>query len=276
VPVDPVTHIRPPHRWLRLELRELLRFRELAYRLARRDLTLRYRQTFLGVAWVFLQPLIAAGAFTLIFGRVAGIESPEGIPYFVLAYWGATAFNAFGTALVKSSNSLVGNASLVSKVYFPRLLLPVSTVGTTVLDSTVASGLGLVVTIASGVRPGWQLVTLPLWLFSLQVLGLAIGLLFAPLVVKYRDVGYILPVLSQTLMFLSPVGYSLARVPRDLRFEYLLNPLASLVEGARWAAIDVDAPPAAAVVYALGLACTVLVVGAYLFRRQERLFADVI
>jgi lipopolysaccharide transport system permease protein len=275
VPVD-VTHIRPPRRWLRLELGELIRFRELAYRLARRDLTLRYRQTFLGVAWVFLQPLIAAGAFTLIFGRVAGIKSPQGIPYFVLAFWGATAFNAFGTALVKSSNSLVGNSSLVSKVYFPRLLLPVSTFGTTVLDSIVASALGIVVTLVSGVRPGWQLATLPLWLLSLQILGLAVGMLFAPLVVKYRDVGYILPVLSQTLMFLSPVGYSLARVPDDLRFQYLLNPLASLVEGARWATVGVDAPPAVAVVYALVLAFTVLVVGAYLFRRQERLFADVI
>lgn len=253
-----------------------MRFRELAYRLARRDLTLRYRQTFLGVAWVFLQPLIAAGAFTLIFGRVARLASPEGVPYFVLAFWGSTAFNAFGAAFTKSSASLLGNSSLVSKVYFPRMLLPISTMGATALDALVASALGLIVTLASDVRPGWQLLTLPLWLLCLQGMGLGVGLLFAPLVVRYRDVGYIQPVLAQTLMFLSPVGYSLATVPNDLRFGYLLNPLASLVEGARWATIDATAPPVIAVLYSVVVTSILLLGGAYLFRRQERLFADVI
>ena len=130
-----VTRIRPPARWGDLQVRELVAFRELGFRLVRRDLTLRYRQTLLGVAWVVLQPLVAAGAFTVIFSRVAGLPSSEGVPYFVLAFWGSTAFTAFSAGLIRSSSSLVANASLVSKVYFPRLLLPLSTLVRTPLTS---------------------------------------------------------------------------------------------------------------------------------------------
>lgn len=273
---QPVTRIRPPRRWIGLGVDELVAFRELAYRLARRDLTVRYRQTLLGVAWVFLQPLLAAGAFTLIFRRVAGLPSPEGVPYFVLAFWGSTAFASFTTGLTKASSSLVGNSALVSKVYFPRLLLPLSTMGTSLLDASVASVLGIAVTLVAGVTPGWPLLTLPLWFVALQVLGLALGLFFAPLVVKYRDVGYLLPVLSQLLMFLSPVGYALLTVPDSLRFRYLLNPIAPLLEGARWAALDTSPPPWGFVAYAAVLGVVVAVVAAFLFRRQERIFADVI
>ncbi len=257
-------------------MRELLGFWELGSRLVRRDLTLRYRQTLLGVAWVVLQPLVAAGAFTVIFSRVAGLPSAEGVPYFVLAFWGSTAFTAFSAGLIRSSSSLVANAALVSKVYFPRLLLPLSTLGSNTLDVLVASGLGLVLTLATGVRPGWALLLLPLWLVVLQLLGLGIGLVFAPLTVKYRDVGYVLPLLAQTLLFVSPVGYSLATVPPDLRTAYLLNPLAPLLEGVRWSAVDGPAPPAWSVALVVLVVLAVLVLGATVFRRQERSFADVI
>ena len=273
---EQVTRIRPPGRWVDLQVRELVAFRELAYRLVRRDLTLRYRQTLLGVAWVVLQPLVAAGAFTVIFSRVAGLPSPEGVPYFVLAFWGSAAFTAFSAGLLRSSASLVVNAALVSKVYFPRLLLPLSTLGSNSLDALVATALGLALTVGAGVRPGWALLLLPVWLLVLQLLGLGVGLVFAPLTVKYRDVGYVLPLLAQTLLFLSPVGYTLATVPQDLRAAYLLNPLVPLLEGVRWSAVDGPAPPGGSVALALLLVLAALALGAATFRRQERDFADVI
>lgn len=273
---ETVTQIRPPGRWVDLQVRELLASRELAYRLVRRDLTLRYRQTLLGVGWVVLQPLVAAGAFTVIFSRVAGLPSTEGVPYFVLAFWGSTAFTSFSAGLIRSSGSLVVNAALVSKVYFPRLLLPLSTLGSNTLDVLVASALGLTLTLAASVRPGWPLLLLPVWLLVLQLLGLGFGLVLAPLTVKYRDVGYVLPLLAQTLLFVSPVGYTLATVPEDLRAPYLLNPLAPLLEGVRWSAVDGPAPPTGPVVLAMLVVLAVLAAGATTFRRQERDFADVI
>lgn len=272
----PVTRILPPGRWPNVDVAELLRFREVAYRLVRRDLTLRYRQTFLGVLWVFLQPLLAAGAFTLIFGRIAELPAPDGVPYFLLALWGATAFTAFSACLTKASASLVANAPLVSKVYFPRLLLPVSTVGSVAVDVLIASLLGVALGVGSGLVPPWQLLTLPLWLSGVVLLGLGVGLLFAPLQLRYRDVGYVLPLVAQLLLYVSPVGYSLASVPEDLRALYLLNPLAPLLEGVRWAALDGPFPPTPALTFALLCTLVALVSGGYLFRRQERIFADVV
>jgi ABC-type polysaccharide/polyol phosphate export permease len=194
----PLTVIRPPARWTALEVGQLVAFRELGYRLMRRDVTLRYRQTLLGVSWVVLQPLLAAGAFTLIFGRIADLPAPEGIPYFLLAFWGATAFNAFNSCLTKSSSSLVANSSLVNKVFFPRLLLPLSTVGASVLDVTVATVLGLLLGVQQGVLPGLALLTLPVWIGAMLLLGLAGGVLFAPLMLRYRDVAYVLPLMSSS------------------------------------------------------------------------------
>jgi lipopolysaccharide transport system permease protein len=253
-----------------------VRFRGLGYRFTRRDLTLRYRQTFLGVVWVVLQPMLAAGAFTLIFGRVADLPAPAGVPYFVLAFWGSAAFTVFNGTLLKASSSLVGNAQLVSKVYFPRLWLPLSTSGSATVDVTVASTMGLVLALAAGVRPGWALLTLPLWLAALLCLGLAGGLLFAPLQLRYRDVAYILPTLSQLLLYVSPVGYALDAVPDDVRGAYVLNPLVGLIEGVRWAALGTEPPPVGAGLYSLLFAATALVLTALFFRRQERIFADVI
>ena len=268
--------IRPPARWTALEVGQLVAFRELGYRLMRRDVTLRYRQTLLGVSWVVLQPLLAAGAFTLIFGRIADLPAPEGIPYFLLAFWGATAFNAFNSCLTKSSSSLVANSSLVNKVFFPRLLLPLSTVGASVLDVTVATVLGLLLGVQQGVLPGLALLTLPVWIGAMLLLGLAGGVLFAPLMLRYRDVAYVLPLMSQLLLYVSPVGYALASVPDDLRTLYLLNPLAPLLEGARWAALGGPPPPTGAVLYALAVSVAALVAAALFFRQQERVFADVL
>jgi lipopolysaccharide transport system permease protein len=271
-----LTRIRPPSRWVALDVGELLAFRELAWRLARRDVSVRYRQTALGLAWVVLQPLLTAGAFTLVFNRVIGVQASDGVPYFLLAYWGATCFTAFSQCLSRCAGSLVNNTSLVEKVYFPRLLLPLSAVGAVALDTAVAAVLGLALTAVSGVWWGWHVLALPLVLLAALLLGLAVGVLCAPLIVRYRDVGYVLPLLTQLLLYVSPVGYTAAAVPGDLRGLYLANPLAPLVETTRWAALATDAPGAGSLLAALLATGALLVVATYAFRRQERTFADVI
>lgn len=272
----PVTRIRPPSRWLPINVREVVEYRELGWRLVRRDVTVRYRQTMLGVVWVVLQPLLTAGVFTLVFNRVVGVTADSGVPYFILAFWGSTCFTAFSQALLRSSQSLIGNSALVEKVYFPRLLLPLSATGSVVLDTLVAATLGLVLDVLFGVGGGWRLLVLPVCLLAAVLLGLGIGVFCAPLVVRYRDVGYVLPLLTQLLLFASPVGYSLENVPADLRDLYLANPVAPLVEVTRWAALGTPAPPTASLVTAVLLAVLVLVGSALLFRRQERVLADVI
>jgi lipopolysaccharide transport system permease protein len=271
-----LTRIRPPSRWVPLDVRELLASRELAWRLARRDVTVRYRQTALGVAWVVMQPLLTAGVFTLVFYRVIGVEPVAGVPYFLLAFWGATCFTAFSQCLLRSAQSLVNNASLVEKVYFPRLLLPLSTIGSVGLDTGVAVVLGLVLTIGSGLGWGWPLLALVPFLLVALLLGLAVGVLCAPVIVRYRDVGYVLPLLSQLLLYISPVGYTAATVPAELRGVYLANPLAPLIEGTRWAALGTDAPASGPLIAAVLITAGLLVTATYVFRRQERVFADVI
>lgn len=271
-----VTVIRPPSRWPGVDVAELLAFRELAFRLAQRDVTLRYRQTLLGVVWVFLQPLLSAGAFSFVFGRVAGLPAPDGLPYFLLAYWGSTAFTVFSSCVTRSAGSLVGNSALVSKVYFPRLLLPISTTGATALDAAVAAATGIVLGVLYDVELGLALLTLPLWMVGGLVLGLGLGTLCAPLVLRFRDVAYVLPVLLQVLLYVSPVAYALDAVPVRLQALYQLNPLTSLIEGTRWAVLGTPAPgPSALAVTALALVVA-LAAGLVGFRRQERLFADVV
>jgi lipopolysaccharide transport system permease protein len=271
-----VTRIQPPSRWVALDARQLLVFRELAWRLACRDVSVRYRQTLLGIAWVVLQPLLTAGVFTLVFHRVAGVETSGEVPYFLLAYWGTTCFTAFSQCMSRSATSLVNNAALVEKVYFPRLLLPLSAVGAVALDTAVAAVIGLVLTAVAGVAWHSSLVALPVILLAALLLGLALGVLCAPLIVRYRDVGYVLPLLTQLLLYLSPVGYTAATVPPDLRGLYLANPMAPLIETTRWAALGTDFPGVAPLLAAVLATATALVIATYAFRRQERVFADVI
>lgn len=272
----PLTRIRPPSRWVSLDLGELFAFRELAWRLARRDVMVRYRQTALGLAWVVLQPLLTAGVFTLVFNRVIGVQAAAGVPYFLIAYWGATCFTAFSQCLSRSAASLVNNAALVDKVYFPRLLLPLSTTGAVALDTAVAAVIGLALTAAWGVGLSGAVVVMPLALLVALLFGLGVGILCAPLIVRFRDVGFVLPLLTQLLLYLSPVGYQIATVPADLRGLYLANPLAPLIETTRWATLGTEAPPVEPLVVAVIVTATLLVAAGYAFRRQERLLADVI
>lgn len=267
--------IKPPSRWTPVHLRELWEFRDLFTRLAARDITLRYRQTALGVIWVVLQPLMAAGVFSFVFGRVAGLSS-EGIPYFVYSFAGLTAWNAFNATIGKASGALVGNSAMVSKVYFPRMVLPLSTLGSTSLDFVVSMGMMMVLLGAYGV--GYRLsilAVIPLYLI-VQLLACGAGLMAGALMVRYRDVGYVVPVVTQVLLYATPVAYGLASLPRaSLRPFFTWNPLTGLFEAFRWALLGTRLE-VGLLVYGTVVAVAMFVLGAFQFTRMERQFADVI
>jgi len=271
----PLLVIRPPRKWAPFNLRELWQFRDLLVRFARRDLTLRYRQTALGVIWVVLQPLLAAGALAFVFGSVAGLSS-SGVPYFAFAFAGMLAWNAFSGVLTRMSSSLVGNAQLVSKIFFPRLVLPLSTLGSVLVDFVVSMAMMAVIWPLAGVAPGWMLITLPIWLAAVLLLSSGFGLLAAALMVPYRDVQYVLPVATQLLLFVSPVGYALSHVPHSARLLYELNPLTGLLEGFRWSLLSIGRLNTFATVWAFAFSVAIFVVGSFAFAHMERRFADVI
>lgn len=276
-PVRPKLTLRASRGWRALDLREIFQFRDLLIVLAGRDLKLRYKQTMLGVSWVILQPLFAAGIFSFVFGVVAGLKTRDGLPYFLFSFAGLLGWTVFGSTLAKSGTCMTGNAHLVSKVYFPRLILPLSTVASTLVDLSVGLGLMAVLLVAFDVSPTWALLTLPLWVGVLVVMSLGVGLIAAALTVSYRDVQYILPVLIPFLMYASPVAYELGHVPRVYRLPYLLaNPLASVIEGFRWSLLGGTPPSWPLVAYSCGVAAGLFAAGTAVFRRLERRFADVI
>lgn len=274
-PGKPYLILRPRSGWAAINLRELWRYRDLLYVLASRDVTLRYRQTLLGVAWVVLQPLLAAGIFTFVFGLVAKLPS-GGVPYFLFSYVGMLAWTAFQGTLTRASTSLVQNAHLVSKVYFPRLILPLSAAAATGIDFVVGLALLAFLLPLYHIAPGFELLLLPVWFLLIMLLAVGLGLFAAALMVQYRDVQYVLPILIQFGMYASPVAYGLAVVPERFATAYLLNPMASLLEGFRWSLLGGAAPPAWGVLYATVFSTAAFFVGAFAFRRMERRFADVI
>lgn len=267
--------IRPASDWKALDLRLLWRYRELLGTLGRRDLTLRYRQTLLGVFWVVAQPLMAAGIFAFVFGGVAKLPS-DGIPYFLFSYAGLLGWNLFSGTLTKVSVSLVGNAHLISKVYFPRLILPLSTLYSTLVDFAVALAMMFGLMASRQLPPGPGLLLLPLCAACLLALALGAGLIAASLTVHYRDIAYILPVAVQMLLYASPVAYAASAIPEPLRWVCWINPLSPLLEGFRWSLLGTGTLSAPALLYAVAFSATVLAAGVFAFKGLERLFADVI
>jgi len=272
----PRVSIRPRHSWLPAHPKEIWAFRSLLTRLAARDITLRYRQTALGVAWVVLQPLIGAGILSFVFGTIADLPGPPGIPYIVFSFVGMVAWTTFSQTLLRASTSLVSNSAMVSKVYFPRLLLPLSTSLSAALDVIVCMLMLAVLLVATGVAPSLPVLLLPVWLALLVGLGLGGGMAAGALMVRYRDVQFSLPVAVQFLLYASPIVYSLAVVPRSARSIYNLNPLSGLLEGFRWSVLNTPRPSTGLIVYST-CACVVLFLGGLMmFTRMERQFADVI
>lgn len=275
----PHLKIRPPGRWAALNLREIWSYRDLLMTLAWRDVKLRYRQTALGAIWVVFQPLMAAGIFTVIFGRVAQLGGGP-IPYFVLSFAGMMAWGLFSGTLTKSSICLVGNAHLVSKIYFPRLVLPLSTVFGVLIDFGVSLGMMVFLMATFRLVPPVEVLLLPVWMALLLMIALGVGFFAAALTVSYRDVQYVLPVMVQFLLYASPVGYSLEKaaekLPASFHWFFLANPLSGLLEAFRWSLLGTAAPPPGLLAYSAVFAFAVFLLGAFAFRRMERNFADVI
>ncbi len=267
--------IQPTRGWSALNLFDIWVFRDLLQSLAKRDVKLRYRQTALGVSWVIIQPLLAAGIFTFVFGSVAKLSSGS-TPYFVFSYCGLLAWNLFSGTLTRSSTCLVQNSQLISKVYFPRLVLPLSTVFSALIDFAVGLGLMIVLMVKYRVAPGMGLILAPVCLLAIILMALGIGLYFAGLSASYRDVQYIVPVLTQLLLYASPIAYRLESVPARFLRIYQLNPLASLFETFRWATIRNGQVHWGFFIYALVCSVVVFIIGVIEFKRMERKFADVI
>lgn len=257
------------------DLGALFRYWPLVWMLSRRDITARYRQTWLGTIWIFAGPLVTAGLFSFVFGRVADLPS-GGVPYFAFSYAGLLGWNLFSGTLMGASGSLTSNAGLITKIYFPRLVLPFSTVASTLLNSAISFGVMLVLLVVYDIGFSLHLLLLPVWLLLAIVLAMGIGLVLSASSAWYRDVGYATPILMSSLLYLSPVAYSVDAVPADLRNLYLLNPLATIVEGCRWSLLGSGNLTTWAIAYTVAVTLAVFAVGLSIFARLEWSFADVI
>jgi lipopolysaccharide transport system permease protein len=274
----PLTVIEPQRGWAGLALGELWAYRELLFFLIWRDIKVRYKQTALGAAWAVLQPLFTMLVFSLFFGRLAGIRPPGGIPYWAFVYVGLVPWTFFANGMSQASDSLVGNANLIRKVYFPRLAVPVGTVLAGLVDFGLAFGalLAALLVWGGGIALAPRLLLLPLFLLLALVTALAVGIWLSAVNVQFRDVRYVVPFLVQIWMFVTPVLYPSALISHPLlRAAYGLNPMAGVVEGFRWALLSAEPPGPMLLVSALA-AMALLVGGALFFRRMERTFADVV
>ncbi len=270
-----VTVIEPSSGWRALNVRELWRFRELLYFLTWRDVKVRYKQTAIGIFWAVLQPLLTMLVFSLLFGRLAKIPS-DNIPYPIFAYSGLLPWTFFATALSMAGLSLVANANMVSKIYFPRLLMPTAAVLATTIDFAIAFIVLLVLMLGYGIAPGIAALTLPLFLMLAFMTVLGVSLWLSALNVKYRDVRYVIPFLVQIWLFMTPVLYPSSMLPSQWRLVYGLNPMAGVVEGFRWSLLGTEAAPGGMILVSTSMVLLLFVGGLFYFRRLEREFADVI
>jgi len=275
-----VVRIRPSAGWRAVNLVELWRYRELLWFLAARDIKLRYKQTVLGVAWAVIQPLFTMILFSIFFGRLAHIPS-DGIPYPLFALCALLPWQLFAYALTQSSNSVVNEQRLITKVYFPRLIVPISSVLSGLVDFGVAFLLLLAMMawyiVRNGVAPpGWAVVTVPLFVLLAIAAALAVGLWLAALNVQYRDFRYTIPFLTQFWMFASPVAYPSSLVPPAWRPLYGLNPMAGVIEGFRWALLNKSDPSWGLLAMSTAAVAVLLTGGLFYFRRMEKNFADVV
>lgn len=278
---EDVVRIRPSNGWRSLNLWELWRYRELLYFLTLRDVQLRYKQTALGVAWVVLQPLLTMAVFTIFFGRLAGMSS-DGKPYALFVLVALLPWQLFAYALTQSSNSVVAEQRLISKVYFPRLIIPIASVLAGLVDFMVTFILVILMMIAGPVF-GWYaivptmgMLAVPLFMVFALATALAVGLWLSALNVQYRDVRYTIPFLTQFWMFVTPVAYSAHIVPARFRFLYGLNPMAGVVEGFRWALLGMDAPDWTLIGVSAAVVAVLLTGSLFYFQRMEKTFADIV
>ncbi len=269
------TRIRPASGWAALELGNLWRYRDLIVILTTRDVKLRYKQTALGVVWVILQPLIAALIFAVIFGRYAKLPS-AGIAYLPFVFAGMLPWNLFAGALQRAGNSLISDSKLISKVYFPRMAIPVASSIAVLVDFFVALVVMLIILPFYGIPFSLNLLLLPFLLVLTLVLAVGVSLFLSALNVYYRDFMYALPFLIQVWMYASPVVYSADLIPGPLRSVFAINPMVGVIDGFRWALLGLGDFPALSLLISVVLGAILFVLGALVFQRVERNFADVI
>jgi lipopolysaccharide transport system permease protein len=271
----PVTIIKPSKGWVSLGLRELWEYRELLFFLTWRDVKVRYRQTVLGAAWAVIQPFFTMVIFSLFFGRLARVPSDD-VPYPIFSYAALVPWTFFASGLSQASNSLVGSANLIRKVYFPRLVVPVSAIMSGVVDFVLAFVILLGMILFYGVVPTMAVVWLPLFLLLALVTSLGAGLWLTAMNVQFRDVRYAVPFLVQAWMFATPIAYPSSLLDEPWRTLYGINPMAGVVEGFRWALLGTGTAPGPIVIVSALVAVGLLVSGAFYFRRMEKTFADVV
>lgn len=274
LPAQPLVTIEPSGRWGVLNLRDLWSYRELLYFLIWRDVKVRYKQTALGVAWAIIQPLFTMLIFTLFFGRLAGVPS-DNVPYPVFAYAGLLPWTFFANAVSSSGNSLVGSANLITKVYFPRMIIPAAAVGAGLVDLGIAFVVLVPLMFYYGVTISWSILMLPVLVMLTALLALGVGMWLSALNVKYRDVRFALPFLVQLWMFVSPVIYPTSFLPQRWRLLFAVNPMTGIIEGFR-SALFGHAFNWTALAVATTIALAVLVYASFSFRRMEKSFADIV
>ncbi len=267
--------IKPAQGWVSLHLKELWEYRELFYFLVWRDMKVRYKQTILGVAWAILQPVFTMFVFTVFFGWLAHMPS-DGVPYPIFAYSALLPWQLFVRSLTASSNSVVANENLITKVYFPRLVAPLSATVAGVLDFAIASVVLFVMMWFYHIVPTSAVWLLPLFVLLAIATALGVGLWLSALNVQYRDVGHAIPFLTQIWLFVTPIVYPSSLVPEPWRIVYGLNPMVGVVEGFRWSLLGTGSGPGGILTASTLVACALLVSGMFYFRRMEQTFADTV
>jgi len=257
--------------------RDLWRYRELFYFLAWRDILVRYKQTVIGIAWALVRPFLTMVVFTLVFSKIAKLPAPGAVPYALMVFAAMLPWQFFATALSESSNSLIGNANLISKIYFPRLIVPAGSVITSLVDFLITLALLAAMMIWYQFVPDWRILTLPLFMVLAFGAAFGAGLWLCALNVEYRDFRYIVPFIVQFGLYVSPVGFSSSIVPDKWRLLYSLNPMVGVIDGFRWALLRGQSVlDLRGVLMSCGLVVLLVATGIWYFRRTERTFADVI
>ena len=275
ISVETETIVEPPGSWFHLRLGELWEFRELLYFLVWRDVKVRYKQTVLGASWAVIQPLMTMVVFSVIFGKLGNLPS-EGIPYPVFTFSALLPWQLFSRSLADASTSLVGNQNMVTKIYFPRIFLPASSIFSGLIDFAIAFVVLMVMMVIYGIPFTWNiLLVIPLLLLCI-VTSLAVGLWLSALNVRYRDIKYITPFLLQFWMYATPVAYSATLIPEEWRFLYGLNPMTGVVEGFRWALLGQQAEISSLLGVSIAAVVVLFITSLFYFQRMELTFADVV
>jgi lipopolysaccharide transport system permease protein len=270
-----VIHIRPSTGWVSLRLTELWVYRELLYFLIWRDIKVRYKQTVLGAVWAIVQPVLSMAVFSLFFGRLANMPS-DGVPYPIFCFAALVPWTFFANGLGQSANSLVGSANLISKVYFPRLIIPVAAVLSGLADFFLSFFVLLVMLVYYGSTLTPKALLLPGFLLLALLTSLGVGLWFSALNVKFRDVRHIVPFMTQLWLFATPIAYPSSLLPERWRIVFGLNPMVGVVEGFRWTLLETSSAPSLMILVSSFVSIVILVSGAFYFRRVEKIFADIV